>query len=66
MGWYLLTVLEEEASGAPVETFSSLGYSVGPVATLFLNFGMMVGTGVFSTPSTITRGAGSPGLALIF
>jgi amino acid transporter len=27
---------------------------------------MMVGTGVFSTPSTILRGAGSPGLALIF
>jgi amino acid transporter len=27
---------------------------------------MMVGTGVYSTPSTILRGTGSPGLALIF
>jgi amino acid transporter len=27
---------------------------------------MMVGTGVYSTPSTVLRGTGSPGLALIF
>src|ERR1700733_11145696 len=62
----LLTVIVEEVSGAPVETRSSLGYSVGSVSILFLNFSMMVGTGVFSTPSTILRGTGSPGLALIF
>lgn len=62
----LLTVLEEEVSGAPVETRSSLGYSVGPFAILFLNFSMMVGTGVFSTPSAILGGTGSIGLALIF
>jgi len=58
--------LEEEASGAPVEVHSSLGYDVGSVAILFLNFSMMVGTGVFSTPSTVLKGTGSPGLALIF
>ena len=63
---HLLTILAEEASGAPVEVHSSLGYSVGSVSILFLNFSMMVGTGVFSTPSTILRGTGSPGLALIF
>jgi amino acid transporter len=62
----LLTLLAEEASGAPVEVHSSLGYSVNSVAILFLNFSMMVGTGVYSTPSTILRGTGSPGLALIF
>jgi len=63
---HLLRILAEEASGAPVEVHSSLGYSVGSVSILFLNFSMMVGTGVFSTPSTILRGTGSPGLALIF
>lgn len=62
----LLTLLKEEASGAPVEVHSTLGYTVGSVAVLFLNFSQMVGTGVYSTPSTILAGTGSPGLALIF
>ena len=66
MSQHSLTVPKEEASGAPVETNSSLGYSVGSVAILFLNFSMMVGTGVYSTPSTILHGTGSVGLALIF
>lgn len=39
----------QEASGAPVETSSPLGYFVGPVTVLFLNISMMIGTGVYST-----------------
>lgn len=39
----------QEASGAPVETKSPLGYAVGPVTILFLNLSKMVGTGIFST-----------------
>jgi hypothetical protein len=39
----------QEASGAPVEKHSPLGYSVGPVTIIFLNVSMMIGTGVYST-----------------
>ena len=39
----------QEASGAPVEPKSPLGYHVGPVTVVFLNISMMVGTGVYST-----------------
>ena len=39
----------QEATGAPVETHSPLGYSVGPITVIFLNISMMVGTGVYST-----------------
>lgn len=39
----------QEASGAPVESKSPLGYSVGPVTIAFLNLSRMVGTGIFST-----------------
>ena len=39
----------QEASGAPVETKSPLGYFVGPVSVIFLNISMMIGTGVYST-----------------
>ncbi|SMR58180.1 unnamed protein product [Zymoseptoria tritici ST99CH_3D1] len=60
------TVAYQEASGAPVETDSPLGYNVGPITILFLNLSRMVGTGIFSTPSTILRGTGSVGLSLIF
>ncbi|TID16827.1 high affinity methionine permease [Venturia nashicola] len=56
----------QEASGAPVESKSPLGYSVGPVTIAFLNLGKMVGTGIFSTPSTVLKGAGSVGLALFY
>lgn len=41
----------QDASGAPIETSSPLGYSVGPVTILFLNISMMIGTGIFSTRS---------------
>ncbi|KAF2093562.1 high affinity methionine permease [Rhizodiscina lignyota] len=56
----------QEASGAPVESKSPLGYSVGWVTVIFLNLSKMVGTGIFSTPSTILAGAGSVGLALFY
>jgi hypothetical protein len=39
----------QEASGAPVESKSPLGYSVGWVTIVFLNLSKMIGTGVFST-----------------
>jgi hypothetical protein len=56
----------QEASGAPVESKSPLGYNVGPIAILFLNFSKMVGTGVYSTPSSVLSNTGSVGLALIY
>lgn len=39
----------QEAAGAPVETKSPFGYSVGAITIIFLNFSKMVGTGVYST-----------------
>jgi len=56
----------QEASGAPVETSSPLGYAVGPVTIIFLNLSKMVGTGVYSTPASILRNTGSVGLSLIY
>ncbi|KAK9576096.1 hypothetical protein V6Z92_009378 [Aspergillus fumigatus] len=56
----------QEASGAPVEINSPLGYSVGWITVVFLNLSKMIGTGVFSTPSTVLKGAGSVGLALFY
>ena len=45
----------QEASGAPVETNSPLGYFVGPVTVLFLNISMMIGTGVYSTRNSLVK-----------
>lgn len=56
----------QEASGAPVESTSPLGYSVGPVTILFLNFSKMVGTGVYSTPASVLSYTGSVGLSLLY
>ncbi|KAL5365158.1 amino acid permease-domain-containing protein [Aspergillus floccosus] len=56
----------QEASGAPIEKISPLGYSVGFATVVFLNIGKMIGSGVFSTPSTIVKGVGSVGLSLIY
>jgi hypothetical protein len=72
----------QEASGAPVEVNSPLGYSVGWITVIFLNLSKMIGTGVFSTrmfsdsrdlipgltavASTVLKGAGSVGLALFY
>ncbi|OJK04648.1 hypothetical protein ASPACDRAFT_21029 [Aspergillus aculeatus ATCC 16872] len=56
----------QEASGAPIETKSPLGYSVGAVTVVGLNLNQMIGTGVFSTPATVLSGAGSVGLALFY
>lgn len=39
----------QEATGAPVELNSPLGYSVGPVTIVLLNVTMMIGTGIYST-----------------
>lgn len=39
----------QEASGAPVEKESPLGYGVNWFTIVFLNIGQMIGTGVFST-----------------
>jgi hypothetical protein len=39
----------QEATGAPVEVKSPLGYSVGPITIIFLNISKMIGTGVYST-----------------
>lgn len=39
----------QEASGAPIEANSPLGYSVGFITVVFLNLGKMIGSGVFST-----------------
>lgn len=39
----------QEASGAPVESKSPMGYSVNSFTILFLNINMMIGTGIFST-----------------
>ncbi|KAF5850016.1 hypothetical protein GGP41_005457 [Bipolaris sorokiniana] len=35
----------QEASGAPIETHSPLGYNVGPITIVFLNLSKMIGTG---------------------
>ena len=45
----------QEASGAPVETSSPLGYFVGPITIVFLNISMMIGTGVYSTREAATE-----------
>jgi hypothetical protein len=42
-------VAYQEATGAPVETDSPLGYEVGATTIIFLNISKMIGTGVFST-----------------
>lgn len=39
----------QEASGAPVEIDSPLGYDVGAITIICLNVSNMIGTGVYST-----------------
>ncbi|KAL2832969.1 amino acid permease-domain-containing protein [Aspergillus cavernicola] len=65
----------QEASGAPIEVNSPLGYSAGHVTLIFINISKMVGTGVFSTradiglsglASSVLSGTGSVGLALFY
>ncbi|CAI7654903.1 unnamed protein product [Penicillium glandicola] len=56
----------QDASGAPVENISPLGYSVGPVTITLLNITMMIGAGIYSTPSSILSGTGSVGVSLIY
>ena len=56
----------QEASGAPVEAQSPLGYHVGPITIIFLNLSKMVGTGVYSTPASVLTNTGSVGLSLMY
>ncbi|BCS26451.1 high affinity methionine permease [Aspergillus puulaauensis] len=56
----------QEASGAPVEVVSPLGYEAGFITLIFMNVSKMVGTGIFSTPSSVFEGAGSIGLGLFY
>ncbi|KAJ6534272.1 amino acid transporter [Mycena capillaripes] len=52
--------------GAPTEVVSALGSHVGWLSVVFLNINNMIGTGVFSTPGSLMKGLGSPGLVLVF
>ncbi|KAL5339612.1 amino acid permease-domain-containing protein [Aspergillus crustosus] len=56
----------QDASGAPIEGKSPLGYSVGPITITLLNISMMIGAGIYSTPSSILTGTGSVGVSLIY
>ncbi|GME32357.1 high-affinity methionine permease [Neofusicoccum parvum] len=56
----------QDASGAPVENKSPLGYSVGPVTITLLNITMMIGAGIYSTPSSILSGTGSVGVSFVY
>ncbi|PBP26362.1 High-affinity methionine permease [Diplocarpon rosae] len=58
--------IKAEASGAPVESESPLGYEVSWLTVILLNVGQMVGTGVFSTPGSILSALGSVGLSLVY
>ncbi|KAF3389115.1 High-affinity methionine permease [Penicillium rolfsii] len=60
------TVTYQDASGAPVETASPLGYSVSILVGFCLNINQMVGTGIFSTPAAILKGVGSVGLTMVY
>ncbi|KAJ5085214.1 hypothetical protein N7532_009985 [Penicillium argentinense] len=60
------TVTYQDASGAPVESQSPLGYQVSFMAALCLNINQMIGTGIFSTPASILSGVGSVGLSMIY
>ena len=56
----------QDASGAPVEHESPLGYSVSPVTLTLLNITMMIGAGIYSTPSSILGGTGSVGVSFVY
>ncbi|CEO61002.1 Putative Amino acid transporter [Penicillium brasilianum] len=59
-------VTYQDASGAPVETESPLGYSVDVLVGICLNVNQMIGTGIFSTPAAILKGVGSVGLSMVY
>ncbi|WWD22193.1 hypothetical protein CI109_106684 [Kwoniella shandongensis] len=56
----------QDASGAPVEGHSPLGYEVSYFTVIFLTVNMMIGTGIFSTPASMLKNCGSVGLALFY
>lgn len=49
----------QEASGAPVEVDSPLGYDVGAITIICLNVSNMIGTGVYSTSKQISTRDGN-------
>ncbi|TQN68468.1 High-affinity methionine permease [Colletotrichum shisoi] len=51
----------QDASGAPVENNSPLGYSVGPVTITLLNITMMIGAA-----ASILAGTGSVGVSFVY
>lgn len=55
----------QEASGAPVEAKSPMGYSVSALTIMFLNINMMIGTGIFSTRESSTFFSRNHQLAVI-
>ncbi|KAH8822955.1 high-affinity methionine permease [Flagelloscypha sp. PMI_526] len=59
-----LDIEHRNVGGAPIEDVSPIGLEVGWWTAVFLNFSQMIGTGIFSTPGTILRQAGSFGLAI--
>ncbi|KAJ7207435.1 high affinity methionine permease [Mycena pura] len=61
-----LSRVTSNPGGAPTETVSALGRHVGWLSVVFLNINNMIGTGVFSTPGSLLKGLGSPGLVLVF
>ncbi|KAF7345132.1 Amino acid transporter-like protein [Mycena sanguinolenta] len=61
-----VTGVVSNPGGAPTETVSALGRHVGWLSVVFLNINNMIGTGVFSTPGSLLKGLGSPGLVLVF
>ncbi|KAJ7716860.1 high affinity methionine permease [Mycena metata] len=61
-----LSRVASNPGGAPTETVSALGRHVGWFSVVFLNINNMIGTGVFSTPGSLLKGLGSPGLVLAF
>ncbi|KAL2829857.1 amino acid permease-domain-containing protein [Aspergillus pseudoustus] len=56
----------QDASGAPIERNSPLGYSVGPLTVTMLNVTMMIGAGIYVTPQSILSGTGSVGVSFIY
>ncbi|KAK7429179.1 hypothetical protein QQZ08_004394 [Neonectria magnoliae] len=56
----------QDATGAPIENKSPLGYSVGPATITLLNITMMIGAGIYSTPSSILAGTGSVGVSFVY
>lgn len=58
--------LHEDIVSTSTESKKEHRRDIGTTSAVFLILNKMIGTGIFSTPSSIVKLAGSPGLALIF